>query len=90
MSVLYRDMSPLKDEEEALLGGGTRNFVLVCAGRGLGRMAVPHGGMEGQVEAGAWEGGAADTLCDWSRRDALIWERASSRVGKVGRVATTA
>jgi len=46
--------------------------------------------MEGQVEAGAWEGGAADTLCDWSRRDALIWERASSRVGKVGRVATTA
>jgi len=34
--------------------------------------------------------GAADTLCDRSRRDALMGERAFSNAGKVGRVATTA
>ena len=34
-------------------------------------------------------GGAADTLCDRSRKDALMGERAFSWAGNVGRVATT-
>ena len=38
--------------------------------------------------AGAWEGEAADTLCDNSRRDALIGASLQSRAVVVGRVAT--
>jgi len=42
------------------------------------------------VGAGAWERGAADTLCDMSRRDALMGESLLSRAKLVAMVATMA
>jgi len=59
-------------------------------GAGVGRVVAPTGGTGGRVGAGAWERGAADTLCDRSRRDALMGESLRSRAELVARVATMA
>ena len=53
-----------------------------------GRVVAPVGGTGGRVGAGAWVGGAADTLCDRSRREALIEASLHSGAVEVGRVAT--
>jgi len=83
-------MSGLKAEEEPQLEGGARVLAPGWAGSGVGRVVGPVGGTEGRVGAGTWRGGAANTLCDRSRMDALIGARTVSSAGKVGRVATTA
>jgi len=57
---------------------------------GAGRGVAPVGGTGGRVGASAWGRGAADTLCDRSRRDALMGESLQSRAALVGRVATIA
>ena len=53
-----------------------------------GRVEVPVGGTGGRVGAGSWLGGAADTFCDRSRREALIGASLLSRGVEVGRIAT--
>jgi len=53
-----------------------------------GRVVAPARGTCGRVGAGAWEGGAADTLCDRSCRDGWMGESLLSRAAVVGRVAT--
>ena len=76
----------------SLVGGGARAFALGCAGRGVGRVVTLVGGTVARVGACTGGGGAADTLGDRSRRDALIGLRAVSKTfptaRKVGRVAT--
>ena len=57
-------------------------------GASAGRVVVPAWGPGGREGGGAWVGGAADTLCDRSRRDALIGASQLSRAVEVGRVAT--
>ena len=88
MSGSYRGMSGSNNEGDGLYGGA-RTLGLLGAGGGGGRVVAPVGGTEGRAVAGACGGGAADTLCDRSRRDALIGERALSSAENVGRVATT-
>jgi len=56
----------------------------------MGCVVVLVGGTDGRVGVGACGWGAADTLCDRSRREVLMGARVPSRAGKVGRVATTA
>jgi len=66
------------------LVGGTGGQV----GASARRVVVPARGPGGRVRAGAWEGGAADTLCDRSQMEALIGASLLSRATEVGRVAT--
>jgi len=67
---------------------GARAFALGCAGRSVGREVTLVGGTGARVGACARGGVAADTLCDRSRREALIGESLESRAELVGRVAT--
>jgi len=64
-------MSGSKEEEGALAGEGARLFALGCVGRGEGRVVTLVGGTGARVGAGTGGGGAADTLCDRSPREAL-------------------
>jgi len=57
-------------------------------GASAGRVVVPAWGTGGRGGAGAWVGGAAETLCDRSQRDAWIGTSRLSRAVEVGRVAT--
>ena len=57
-------------------------------GASAGHVVVPAWGPGGREGAGAWVGGADDTLCDRSRRDELIGASLLSRAVEVGRVAT--
>ena len=70
------------------MGRGTRAFALGCIGRGVGRVVTLTGGTGARVGACAGRGGAADNLCDRSRREALIGESLVSRAELVGRVTT--
>ena len=83
-------MSGSKDEGGDLFGGGARVLVLTWGGGGggTGCGVIPVGGTDGRVGAGACGWGAADTLCDRSRRDAMMGESLQSRAAVVGRVAT--
>jgi len=81
-------MSGSKEAVEGLAGGGARGFALGCAGRGVGRVVTLGGGMGARVGACTGGEGAADTLCDRSRRQALIGESLLSSAELVGRVAT--
>jgi len=81
-------MSGSKEEVGGLSGGGARAFAPDCFGRGVGRVVTRAGGTGARVGAWAGGGGAADTLCDRSRREALMGESLLSRAELVGRVAT--
>ena len=70
------------------MGGGARAFGLDCTAGGAGRMVVLVAGIGGRVGALAGRGGAADTLCNRSRKDALIGVSLQSKAADVGRVAT--
>jgi len=56
-------------------------------GAGAGRVVASYGGTGGRVGAGTWGGGAADTLSDRSRKDALMGASLQSRAAVVVRVA---
>jgi len=81
-------MSGSKEEEGALPRGGARALALGCAGRGVGRVVTPVGGIGARVGACAGGAGAADTLCDRLRREPMMGESLLSRAELVGRVAT--
>jgi len=76
------------------VGGAGRAFAPGCAGRGVGRVVTPDGETGACVGACTRSLGPADTLCDRSRRDALIGERAVSKsfstAGNVGQAAAIA
>jgi len=57
-------------------------------GAGASRVVAPDGGTCCRVWTSTWEGGAADILCDRSRRDALMGASLESRAELVVRVAT--
>jgi len=58
----------------SLGGGGAPAFALGCVGRGVGRVVTLAGGTGARVGACARGGGAANNLCDKSRREALMME----------------
>ena len=71
-----------------MAGGGARAFALGCAGRGVGLVMTLVGGIEALVGAYTGGAGAADTLCDRSRKEGLMGESLLSSAELVGRVAT--
>jgi len=81
-------MSGSKEEEEGALGGGARPFARGCVWRGVGLVVTLVGGTGARVGACTGRGGAADTVCDRLRREALMGESRLSRAVLVGRVAT--
>jgi len=81
-------MSGSKEEEGGLAVGGTRAFALGCVGRGVGRVVTLVGGTRARVGPCTGGGGAADILCDRSRREAWMGESLVTRAEVVGRVAT--
>jgi len=97
VSASYWGMSGSKEEGGAW-GGEARPFGLGCAeggvgrvgcaGRGAGRVVTLVGGTGARGGAGMLGGGAADTLCDRSRREALMGASLLSIAEPVGRVAT--